>query len=111
MRTTGAVGLSVVVVLAVLVGAAVAAPVMPPSPTSGWLLDEGSGSTTHQWDGSKTGTLYQNAGFSTDTPFAYTGNHSLSLSGVGGDRAILDGTATGSAGTFQFWVKPSHIST
>ena len=107
MRTTGAVGLSVIVVLAVLVGAAVAAPVMPPSPTSGWLLDEGSGSTTHQWDGSKTGTLYQNAGFSTDTPFAYTGNHSLSLSGVGGDRAILDGTATGSAGTFQFWVKPN----
>jgi len=110
MSTTGAVRQSVIVVLAVMVGAAIAAPVTPPSPVSAWLLDEGAGTTTQQWGGSKTGTLYQNASFSSDTPFAYTGNHSLSLSGVWGDRAILDGTATGSAGTFQFWVKPNDTA-
>ncbi|MFC1805597.1 LamG domain-containing protein [Planctomycetota bacterium] len=104
------------VVALMLVGAmavgltARAVPMMPGPPTAGWLLDEGTGTTTYELGGVKTGTLNQNAAFSTDTPFAYAGNHSLSLTGTTGDRALLAGTPSGTAGTFQLWVKTNDTA-
>jgi len=96
------------VVVAVVGTAVGAAPVMPSAPTASWLLDEGAGTTTFERSGIKTGTLYQNATFSTDTPFAYAGNHSLDLTGTSGDRAVIAGSPSGTAGTFQLWVKPNN---
>jgi hypothetical protein len=112
-------------VLVLGVGPALAAPIPPPLPDSGWLLDEGTGLTTSEWNAPGTGQLGGHTGvappsWSTDTPFAYSGNHSLEFVSTGiGQNANwceLDGQWSGTQGTVSFWVKdtngtsPSYIT-
>jgi len=49
-----------------------------------WLFDEGSGGTAVEDGGNAdlTLTLYNGAGWTTDTPSNYTGNHALDLDGI-----------------------------
>jgi len=105
--------------LAVLIvgmcGVAGAAPVEPSLPTTGWLLDEGSGTDLAEIYGHRTGEL---AGatlpaWSTDTPFAYAGNSCLSFTGSGysqGNYAKLDGYFSGTRGTIAFWITDDDSS-
>jgi len=103
------------VVAAILLGAfgaAMAAPVAPAVPTSGWLLDEGAGLALYEYMGTRTGQLGGPSGpptFSTDTPFAYPGNYSLQSVGTGTNTpsnwAELQGHTSATKGTVAFWVK------
>jgi len=89
------------------------AAIAPPVPASGWLLDEGSGAALAQWKGPRTGELGGHASvpaptWSTDTPFAYAGNHSLQFQGTGvsvpSNWCRLDGHTSATKGTVAFWV-------
>ena len=92
---------------------AIAAPVPPPLPGTAWLLDEGSGTDLAEWTGYRTGEIGGHVGidppiWSTDTPFTYTGNHSLSFlpsgTGLPGNWARLDGHPSGEQGTISLWI-------
>jgi hypothetical protein len=64
---------------------AAATPVPPPAPTSGWLFDDGDGTTAvDSWD-LRHGTLEGGMGTAnwvTDTPFTYPGNYCLTFDGL-----------------------------
>jgi hypothetical protein len=81
-------------------------------PSLEWIFDEGTGATTVDRSASANdGTLYGGATWSTDTPFAYSGNHSMSFDGVGGSY-VKAATSTGyqfGTGDFsvQAWIKTS----
>lgn len=102
--------MAVAVLLAVaFCGRAAAAPVAPPLPGTTWLLDEGTGTDLSEWTGFRTGVLGGPTlpTWSTDTPFAYSGNHSLSFVGAGfsaGNYARLDGHPSPAQGAISFWV-------
>jgi len=99
--------------LAVACAGVLAAPVAPPVPVSGWLLDEGTGAALAQWQGPRTGQLGGHTGvpaptWSTDTPFAYPDNYSLQFQGTGvgvpSNWCRLDGHTSATKGTVAFWV-------
>ncbi|MFC1805598.1 LamG domain-containing protein [Planctomycetota bacterium] len=90
-----------------------AAPVMPSAPGSGWLFDEGSGTTLSEWFGTGAGQLGGHTAvappsWTANTPFGYAGNSALQFVGTGvgvnSNWCRLDGEATGSTGTIAFWV-------
>jgi hypothetical protein len=87
---------------------AVAAPMAPAVPASGWLLDEGAGTSLAQWGGPRTGVLGGPVlpAWSTDAPFSYPGNTSLSFVASGnaaGSYAQLAGHTSATRGTISFW--------
>jgi len=75
---TGTMIIMSVAVMVLVGGQALAAEVAPPAPVSGYLFDEGSGTTTADAFGSNDGTLVNGPVWTNDTPFAYAGNYSLS---------------------------------
>jgi hypothetical protein len=94
----------VVASVVLLGGMAWAVPVKPSAPVHAWLLDEGLGVTTADRSGGHDGFLHGNADWSTNTPFAYSGNHSADFDGVSGTRVNFPGHAFGTQGTVQCWV-------
>ena len=81
--------------------------IAPTMPGYSWLFDEGTGTTTTANTGGHDGTLMYGATWSTDTPFAYTGNHSIDLT-QGTDAtysAVVKaaGHTIGTAGTISMW--------
>jgi len=105
-RRWGVLGAMVIVLVTRSVSQA--APIAPSVPASGWLLDEGAGTDLFEWGGPRTGLL---AGptlptWSTDTPFAYPGNTSLSFlpsGGAAGNYARIAGHTSATQGTLSFW--------
>jgi hypothetical protein len=84
------------------------APVSPGLPTYSWLFDSTSGTTATASTGGVNGTLENGAAFNTDTPFAYTGNRSVSLDGVNDDVNLTANTGfkfTNTSFTVNFWIK------
>ncbi len=113
-RTALAVALMVAPLLVAFSRPVGAAPIPPPRPDSGWLLDEGSGTALAQWNGFRTGNL---AGpvlptWSGDVPIAYAGNTSLAFVATGGpalgNYARLGGAGAGTQGTVAFWVRDEN---
>lgn len=89
---------------------AAAAPIAPPRPDSAWLLDAGAGTSFSEWTTLRQGGLYNTPSptWTTDTPFAYAGNHSLGFVGSGGasgNYARLAGHSSDTKGTIAFWAK------
>ncbi|NQT53190.1 PEP-CTERM sorting domain-containing protein, partial [bacterium] len=91
-----------------------AAPITPPVAATAWLLDEGAGTALSEYKGTGTGLIGGHVGvlppqWSTDTPFAYTGNASLSFVGTGvsvpSNWCELDGHTSATQGTVSFWIK------
>lgn len=77
-----------------------------------WVFDEGTGTTTVDRSVSANdGTLNGGATWSTDTPFAYSGNHSMSFDGVGGSYVKASSSTGYQFGTgdcsVQAWIKTS----
>jgi hypothetical protein len=66
-----------------------AAPVAPALPAHSWLLDDDAASTTATAQfGGQDGTLNNGPTWSTDTPFSYTGNYSVSFDGSDDEIAL-----------------------
>ncbi len=114
-RTTLAAALMVAPLLVALLGPVGAAPIPPPRPDSGWLLDEGSGTALAQWNGFRTGQLLgtPQPTWSSDVPIAYAGNTSLAFvhtvpAGNAGNYARLGGAGAGTQGTVAFWVRDEN---
>ncbi|MBN1396119.1 MAG: hypothetical protein JW959_13940 [Pirellulales bacterium] len=87
--------------------AAFAEPIEPTAPAYSWLFDEGTGTTTAASTGGDDGSLLYGAGWSTSTPFAYGGNHSIDLtqgtSETFSARVQVLGHTIGTAGTISMW--------
>ncbi len=88
-----------------------AAGIMPASPTHAWAFDEGTGSTAYPAFGDQTGTLLNEAHWSTDAPLSYGGNYSVEFQDKGGQgRVRFPGHYSGTAGSFQFWVYTTEMT-
>jgi hypothetical protein len=77
-----------------------------------WLFDEGAGLTTADSSGnSNTGTLVNGTAWTTDTPFAYCGNHALSFNGSDDYVSVADATSLDVTGaiTVEAWLKPDTV--
>ncbi|MDY0169506.1 MAG: LamG domain-containing protein [Thermoguttaceae bacterium] len=86
-----------------------AVPFRPPLPETAWLFDEGSGGQLLDLLGWRSGSLEgtPQPTWSENTPFDYTGNHSLEFIPAGysaGNYARLDGLNSPAAGTLSLWV-------
>ncbi len=83
---------------------ALAAPIMPSSPTHGWAFDEGTGSTVAPCFGSQTGTRYDGTEWSEDSPLSYNGNNSAYFDTKPG-TVRFPSHLSGSSGSYQFWFR------
>jgi hypothetical protein len=104
--------LAVALTVTFLGTSALAAQVQPPSPSSAWLLDEGSGPATADAFGAFNGTLTGVISWSSDTPFAYIGNNSVDFGGFDLDyinvgAAIPTGGSALPDFTISGWTKAS----
>ncbi len=78
-----------------------------------WCFDEGSGLITADLSGNgNTGTLVNGPAWTTDTPFAYSGNHALSFDGSDDYVSVADSTSLDVTGaiTVEAWLKPNTVS-
>ena len=94
-------------------GTTQATPVRPLDADFGWLFDDGSGATATAAFGSADGVLRNGASWSTDTPFGYAGNGSLSLDGANDfvDVSSLNGALNGSTAlSISLWVRSDGTS-
>jgi hypothetical protein len=112
-RQTLVFGTAMAVLVAAWCSGAMAGPMAPPVPATAWLLDEGSGTDLYEWKGPRTGALGGPAlpTWSTDTPFGYSGNHSLSFVPSGsspGNYARVGGHTSATKGTVSFWVSDPY---
>ena len=76
-----------------------------------WLFDEGIGTNAYDSSGNgNTGTLVNGPTWSTDTPFAYTGNHSLDFDGVDDYVEIADAASLDIVNqiTVEAWVNVAN---
>jgi hypothetical protein len=77
---------------------------LPHAPVRAWLFDEGSGATAKARWGGDDGTLQANVTRTTDTPFAYEGNHALVFDGSDPANAVtFPGQTFGTEGTISVW--------
>lgn len=75
-----------------------------------WIFDDVTGSSVPDSSGNgNTLTLIDNATTSSDTPFAYAGNLSLSLDGAGDIATLANMTDFSTDATVQGWIKPTAI--
>ena len=95
-----------------LASAAHAVPTQPGNADYRWLFDEGVGTTiadTGSLGAGKTASFIGSPSWSTQTPFAYAGNHSLDANGAapGAGAAIVNAfnTNMGTATTVSMWVR------
>lgn len=78
----------------------------PTTPVSGWLFDEGTGTAAHDLFGGNTGTLRNNAAWSTSTPLAYPENRSVRFDGTSNGHVELGGHGFGAEGSIHLWARP-----
>lgn len=91
-----------------------AVPLMPTTPDHAWLFDEGTGTTSVATYGGADAALLNGAGWTTDTPYAYAGNHSLFLDGSDdvAEVAGLNGALNGAtAFSLSLWVQAASVPT
>jgi hypothetical protein len=85
-----------------------AVPIAPGPADYGWFFDDGSGTTAAPSFGGASGSLENGASWSTQTPFAYAGNHSIRFDG-NNDVVDADDLATvlngASAFSVSLWIQ------